>query len=169
MTPSLFLVNPNCNIKTCKTRYKKYVLWNLKWLGAKFYEKLIKVKHLCAHMDISIEENRNKPVRLWRTLILYYYERHRITACISYRLPNLVFSQGRGALIWRGNLFQILSLSRGANSNSFGRDFIAEFWVRAFITGCTPIFRVYNFPLDYIPKFWVSECFPRGWWVSRFA
>ena len=37
MTLSLFLVNPNCNIQS---------------------------KHLCAHMDISIEEIRSKPVRL---------------------------------------------------------------------------------------------------------
>ena len=27
------------------------------WLGGKFYEELNEVKHLCAHMDISIEKN----------------------------------------------------------------------------------------------------------------
>ena len=33
-------------------------------LGATFYEELNKVKQLCANMDISIKEMRNKPVRL---------------------------------------------------------------------------------------------------------
>ena len=35
---------------------------------------------------------------------------------ISYRVPHLVFLKGGRALIWRGRLFQILSLRRGANS-----------------------------------------------------
>ena len=39
---------------------------------------------------------------------------------MSYQVPNLVFSLrrvvGEVALIWRGDLFQILSLRRGANS-----------------------------------------------------
>ena len=37
---------------------------------------------------------------------------------ISYCVPKLIFSRGRGggALIWRGRLLQILSLRRGANS-----------------------------------------------------
>ena len=89
-----------------------------------------------AHMDISIGEIRGKPVRRWRTLILYYgkYECHIHlntvygTSGISLWVRILVLSLGTGlrALIWRVRLFQIVSLRRGAylkldtNSSIYG-------------------------------------------------
>ena len=68
----LFLVNPKCNIKIKKRNVMELTVcetWN-DWE----YEELNKVKHLCAHMDISIKLMGSEPVQHWRTLILYYYE-----------------------------------------------------------------------------------------------
>ena len=39
----------------------KHPLTRSRRLGANFYEELNEVKHLCAHMYISIEEMRSKP------------------------------------------------------------------------------------------------------------
>ena len=75
------------------------------------HRELDKVKHLYAHMDISIEEMRSKPVvRRWsrRTSILYYYECHTE--------PRFFSGEGGGRLFEGVRLFQILSLRIGANS-----------------------------------------------------
>ena len=39
-----------------KKRYRKLFFVELETIGSKVYEEFSKVKHLCAHMDISIEE-----------------------------------------------------------------------------------------------------------------
>ena len=82
---------------------------NLKWLGAKFYDEVInKVRHLCAHMDISIEEIRSKLVRLWRPLILYYYKCHiylKYRIRVVYRTeyePRFFSGEGGGAYLKGG-------------------------------------------------------------------
>ena len=43
-------------------RYRKLLLVKLETFSRRFLVN--KVKHLCAHMDISIDEMRSKPVRL---------------------------------------------------------------------------------------------------------
>ena len=58
-------------------------------------------------MDITIEEMRSKPVRVWRTLInvvplrMSHSLKVPYTSRISFRVLNLVFSRGRGGG-WRG-------------------------------------------------------------------
>ena len=62
MTLFLFPVNPNCNIQKFKKRFRKLLF--VKLVKRSQDEAPMKVKHLRAHMDISIEEMRSKPVRL---------------------------------------------------------------------------------------------------------
>ena len=68
-----FQLTQTVTYKNSKNVLENYFLWNLKRSQD---EAPMKVKHLRAHMDISIEEMRSKPVRLWTTLTMYYYECH---------------------------------------------------------------------------------------------
>ena len=77
----------------------------------------MKVKHLCAHIDISIEEMRPKARTTLKTvnfvlLRMSHSLKVPYTSPISYRVLNLAFFLGGEGK----RLFQILSLRRGANS-----------------------------------------------------
>ena len=73
---------------------------------------------ICAQRDISIKGMRRKPIRLWRTLILYYYNcdiKVLYTSRKSYWVLNLIFFSGEGRCLFEGgSLFQIISLRWGA-------------------------------------------------------
>ena len=86
----------------------------MKRLGAKFYEELNGVKHLCAHMDISLDFKEQQFCTITNVTFI------ESTVYFSYIVPSteprLFSGEGGRRLFEGGRLFQIFRLRRGTNS-----------------------------------------------------